>query len=345
MLCFVDRGVFTGLVPQLEADLKVERKAAKKKMAAAEAAGDDALAAFYNNVQNSIKVIMNGLYGGFGAARGGIFPDGQAIASAITATGRGWICKVKATVEELAWLTPRGEWGVAQQRPDDARAAKIIYGDVSPLARPPSPVAVATRATSRRARQTDSVFVHLPGLTLQAAAEFGDAVSRHFSDHVLPYPQKLEFEKVYLPFVLYKKKMYSGMKFEGDYGEGAHSKLHSRGIALVRRDNAKLVRTVMKRTLEVLLRTDTSPDDAVAAVAAHAALVEASARSLHDDVRPPEHLPVEQFVLSGGISKALDEYDVRLLGPSRMQKRVCKRPSPPSCRRDRPTARRALRPA
>jgi len=42
VLCFVERGVFTGLVPQLEAELKLERKAAKKKMAAAEEAGDDA---------------------------------------------------------------------------------------------------------------------------------------------------------------------------------------------------------------------------------------------------------------------------------------------------------------
>jgi DNA polymerase elongation subunit (family B) len=52
----------------------------------------------------------------------------------------------------------------------------------------------------------DSVFCHLPGLSLQSAAAFGDAVSTYFSDHVLPYPQKLEFEKTYWPFVLYKKK-------------------------------------------------------------------------------------------------------------------------------------------
>jgi hypothetical protein len=39
------------------------------------------------------------------------------------------------------------------------------------------------------------VFCHLPGLSLQSAAAFGDAVSKFFSDHVLPYPQKLEFEK------------------------------------------------------------------------------------------------------------------------------------------------------
>jgi DNA polymerase elongation subunit (family B) len=63
VLCFTTRDHFTGIVPQLEADLKIDRKAAKKKMAQAEAAGDYALQQFCNNLQNSIKVLMNGLYG------------------------------------------------------------------------------------------------------------------------------------------------------------------------------------------------------------------------------------------------------------------------------------------
>lgn len=285
VLCFTDRAVFTGIVPQLEADLKLERKSAKKRMAAAEAAGDTSAEAFWNNVQNSIKVLMNGLYGGFGAARGGIFPDGQSIAAAITATGRGWICTVKKTIEALAWVAPCGQWGLsAEDRPSKAESVKIVYGD------------------------TDSVFAHLPGLSLQQAAAFGEAVSDHFSRNVLPYPQKLEFEKIYQPFVLYKKKMYAGMKFEGDYSEGAKSKLHARGIALVRRDNARLVRTVMKETLDAMLHLDARAADAVGVVARHMALVEASARSMHFPVRPEAHLPIEQFVLSGGISKALDAY-------------------------------------
>jgi DNA polymerase elongation subunit (family B) len=102
--------------------------------------------------------------------------------------------------------------------------------------------------------------------------------------------------------------MYSGLKFESDYSEGASGKLHSRGIALVRRDNAKLVRTVMKETLALMLRRDARASDALGAVARHIALVEASARSMHRANRPAEHLPVEQFVLSAGISKGLDEY-------------------------------------
>ena len=135
VLCFTTREVFTGLVPQLEKDLKVDRKAAKKRMAEAEAIGDAGAYAFYNNIQNSIKVLMNSLYGGFGTARGGIFPSGTAIASAITATGRSWICTVKSNVEARAWVADGGRWGVcagdvsADVRPAGARPVRVIYGD------------------------------------------------------------------------------------------------------------------------------------------------------------------------------------------------------------------------
>lgn len=61
ILCFTDREFFTGLVPELEKTLKIDRKAAKKKMAEAEEAGNKAVAAYLNNVQNSIKVLMNGV--------------------------------------------------------------------------------------------------------------------------------------------------------------------------------------------------------------------------------------------------------------------------------------------
>ena len=182
------------------------------------------------------------------------------------------------------WVGSDQRWGI-NDKPDDVAYVRIIYGD------------------------TDSVFCHLPGLSLQSAAAFGDAVSKYFSEHVLPYPQKLEFEKVYHPFVLYKKKMYSGMKFEGDYSESAKGKLHSRGIALVRRDNAALVRTIMKSTLERMLQLDVDADGIVESVARYMKLVQQSAASIHRPDRPDDHLPMQQFVLSAGLSKDLDQYD------------------------------------
>lgn len=113
---------------------------------------------------------------------------------------------------------------------------------------------------------------------------------------------------MYHPFVLYKKKMYSGMKFENDYTEGAKGKLHSRGIALVRRDNATLVRTIMKTTLESMLKLDIDADGIVESVARYMKLVQQSANSIHRPDRPDDHLSMQQFVLSAGLSKDLDEY-------------------------------------
>ncbi len=182
------------------------------------------------------------------------------------------------------WVGSDQRWGIGN-KPDDVAYVRIIYGD------------------------TDSVFCHLPGMSLQSAAAFGDAVSKYFSDHVLPYPQKLEFEKVYHPFVLYKKKLYAGIKYEGDYSQSAKGKLHSRGIALVRRDNAALVRTVMKQTLDQMLKLEVDADGIVESVARYIKLVQQSAASIHRPDRPDDHLPMQQFVLSAGLSKNLDEYD------------------------------------
>lgn len=58
VLCFTTREHFYGIVPQFERDLKLDRKAAKKRMAEAEAAGDAAAQVFWNNQQNSIKTLM-----------------------------------------------------------------------------------------------------------------------------------------------------------------------------------------------------------------------------------------------------------------------------------------------
>ena len=227
---------------------------------------------------------MQGLYGGYGTAKGGIFPQGFKLAAAITATGRGWICTVKKIIESRMWVGSDQRWGI-DDKPDDAQFVRVVYGD------------------------TDSVFCHLPGLSLQTAADFSYSVSKFFSNHILPYPQKLEFEKIYYPFVLYKKKMYSGNKFVNQFGDDAESELNSRGIALVRRDNASLVRTIMKQTLERMLRLDVNADDVVESVARYMDLVRRSIGSMHAPNRAEDHLPLDQFVLSAGLSKDLEEYE------------------------------------
>jgi DNA polymerase elongation subunit (family B) len=115
---------------------------------------------------------------------------------------------------------------------------------------------------------TDSVMLQFPGVTTVAQAfEMAEEVSvkcsATFRDVV-----KLEFEKVYLPYLLIKKKHYAGIKYDAESGAGAPPTLDAKGLALVRRDNCQLVRTAMREVLHSAMR-DGNPRAAYDAVARH----------------------------------------------------------------------------
>lgn len=115
---------------------------------------------------------------------------------------------------------------------------------------------------------TDSVMLQFPGVTTVARAfELAEEVSARcsatFRDVV-----KLEFEKVYLPYLLIKKKHYAGIKYDAESGAGAPPTLDAKGLALVRRDNCQLVRTAMREVLHAAMR-DGNPLAAYEAVARH----------------------------------------------------------------------------
>ena len=58
VLVCVDAAVREGVIPMLERTLKLDRKAAKKKLAQAEGAGDKATSVFMENLQAGIKILM-----------------------------------------------------------------------------------------------------------------------------------------------------------------------------------------------------------------------------------------------------------------------------------------------
>ena len=111
-----------------------------------------------------------------------------------------------------------------------------------------------------------------------------------------------------MPFLLWRRKLYAGMKYES-YDESAVSQMHSRGIALVRRDCAALVRNALRSTLNLMLQPEVNEAAVLANAVECVRLVAASARTVHNVTRPDEHLPLSDFELSGGLSKNLDEYD------------------------------------
>jgi DNA polymerase delta subunit 1 len=63
-------------------------------------------------------------------------------------------------------------------------------------------------------------------------------------------PIKLEFEKVYFPYLLISKKRYAGLYWTKP---DKYDKMDAKGIETVRRDNCRLVVTVIETCLKKLL--------------------------------------------------------------------------------------------
>lgn len=103
--------------------------------------------------------------------------------------------------------------------------AKVIYGD------------------------TDSVMINFKVKTLEKSMEMGREAAEYISTKFVK-PIKLEFEKVYYPYLLINKKRYAGLYFTKT---DKYDKMDCKGIETVRRDNCTLVVNVINTCLQKLL--------------------------------------------------------------------------------------------
>jgi DNA polymerase delta subunit 1 len=81
--------------------------------------------------------------------------------------------------------------------------------------------------------------------SMPLATKAADEVSAIF-----PKPIKLEFEKVYFPYLLMNKKRYAGLLWTNP---DKYDKLDAKGLETVRRDNCLLVRKVVDNCLKKIL--------------------------------------------------------------------------------------------
>ena len=137
-----------------------------------------------------------------------------AIASSTTSYGRQMIEKTKNEVE--------ARYTIANGYSHDAQ---VIYGD------------------------TDSVMVKFGTKDLKEAMKLGEDAATHVSEKFIK-PIKLEFEKCYFPYLLINKKRYAGLYWTNPE---KHDKMDSKGIETVRRDNCRLVQTVIETVLQKIL--------------------------------------------------------------------------------------------
>lgn len=174
--------------------------------------------------QLALKISANSVYGFTGATIGKL--PCLAISSSVTAFGRQMIEKTKQEVEQQ-YSTKNGY----------DYDAKVIYGD------------------------TDSVMVKFGHKELDKCMKLGQEAAGFVSKKFLN-PIKLEFEKVYFPYLLINKKRYAGLYWTRPE---KFDKMDTKGIETVRRDNCRLVQNVIETVLKMILM-DQDTDGAVAYV-------------------------------------------------------------------------------
>ena len=156
---------------------------------------------------------------GFTGAQRGGMLPCVEISQSVTSFGRTMIALTKDKIEEYF------------------RGSNVIYGD------------------------TDSVMIKFDGeeLPLTKAFALGENMARYVTNNFFIDPIKLEFEKIYFPYLLINKKRYAGLYYTNPE---AYDKMDCKGIETVRRDNCRLVARVTSTCLEKIL-IDRNPNDAI----------------------------------------------------------------------------------
>lgn len=96
---------------------------------------------------------------------------------------------------------------------------------------------------------TDSVMVNFKVKSLEKSMELGREAADLITTKFIK-PIKLEFEKVYYPYLLINKKRYAGLYYTKP---DKYDKMDCKGIETVRRDNCTLVVDVISTCLNKLL--------------------------------------------------------------------------------------------
>ncbi|GFR97478.1 DNA polymerase [Elysia marginata] len=154
---------------------------------------------------------------------------------------------------------------------------------------------------------TDSVMCKFGVKTVEEAMKLGQHAAEYISTKFVS-PIKLEFEKVYFPYLLINKKRYAGLYWTNPKG---HDKMDCKGIETVRRDNSPLVAHLINTCLQLLL-VDRNPQGAV----------EHAQQTISDLLC--NRIDISQLVITKELTKTDDEYagkQAHVELANRMQKR------------------------
>lgn len=207
--------------------------------------------------QLALKVSANSVYGFTGATVGKL--PCLEISSTVTAFGREMIEQTRNEVLK--------KYTTANGYKNDAT---VIYGD------------------------TDSVMVKFGVETVEEAMALGEEAAEFISKTFIK-PIKLEFEKVYFPYLLINKKRYAGMYWTNPEKP---DKLDTKGIETVRRDNCQLVRELLDTCLNKILR-DRDVEGAIQYV-----------KKVISDLLM-NRIDLSLLVITKALSRDMDKYDAK----------------------------------
>jgi DNA polymerase delta subunit 1 len=205
--------------------------------------------------QLALKISANSVYGFTGATVGKL--PCLEISGSVTAYGREMIATTKELVERQ-YTVENGY----------AHTATVIYGD------------------------TDSVMVRFGTDDLAEAMRLGNEAAKFISTHFLD-PIKLEFEKVYHPYLLINKKRYAGLLWTKT---DQYDKMDTKGLETIRRDNCLMVSNVVRDCLHKLLIERDVPGAVATAKSVIANLLQ-------------NKLDLSLLVISKSLSKEASAYD------------------------------------
>ncbi|XP_023636370.1 DNA polymerase delta catalytic subunit isoform X2 [Capsella rubella] len=207
--------------------------------------------------QLALKISANSVYGFTGATIGQL--PCLEISSSVTSYGREMIEQTKKLVEDK--FTTLGGY---------EHNAEVIYGD------------------------TDSVMVQFGVPDVETAMTLGREAAEHISGTFIK-PIKLEFEKVYFPYLLINKKRYAGLLWTNPQ---KFDKMDTKGIETVRRDNCLLVKNLVTESLNKILIDRDVPGAA-----------EFVKKTISDLLM--NRIDLSLLVITKGLTKAGDDYEVK----------------------------------
>lgn len=170
-----------------------------------------------NKRQNALKVSANSVYG---FLKANTLPRPE-IAETVTAYGRFYIMLAKHIVEEHFTVAHGYKFN-----------AVVKYGD------------------------TDSIFVDFGPLFMEEISKLAfEAVG--LINAAVPKPMEIQFEKVYRPWIFWKKKKYAGIEFEPlKNGTFKDKGIGAKGLVTVRREICKLAKQTVNTCLNIVLKVN-----------------------------------------------------------------------------------------